>query len=130
MGLMVELPPELEDQLHKSAAREGKPLEQYAVDALKRHLSLTYPPSLEKATEAELLEAICCGFPSSFWERYNGLKELQAEGTISERERAEIIRMSNQVEEEDARRLRYLVALAARRGRTLREVMTDLGLAR
>ncbi len=79
-------------------------------------------------TEADLLEEINLGFPSDWWEQYEALKAKRRAETLTSTEHARLIEMSDQVENANARRMRYLVELARIRGASLQSLMQELGI--
>ena len=62
-----------------------------------------------EAAEAELLKEISQGFPETFWQRYRDLIARRQAGTLTQREQAELIGLSDQAEERTLRRTQALV---------------------
>ena len=78
--------------------------------------------------EANLLHKINTIFPVEKRQRYNELyAEFQAEN-ISEKERGELLKLSDEFEILNAERLKYIGQLSAIRGQTLEDVIKDLGI--
>lgn len=84
-------------------------------------------PSLSP-DETELLQAINRGVPGEVRERFEALVERREEGTLTPDEHAELLRLTDEIEAEDARRAERLARLARLRGVSLAAVMDDLGI--
>ena len=78
--------------------------------------------------ESELLQEIDQAMPQTDWPRYNELIRKCQNETLTPDEQAELIAISNQLEEANAHRIAKLVALAQMRGVSLKTVMNDLGI--
>ena len=84
-------------------------------------------PHLPKE-EADLLKQINSGLSSEWWALYERLKEKRVAETLSEQEHDQLIQMSDQLEQANARRIGVLVKLAQRRGTTVDRLMQEFGL--
>jgi hypothetical protein len=80
------------------------------------------------AAEAQLLKQINRGFPNPWWEHYHELIGKRQDGNLSTGEHRELIRLTDQLENREAKRLQALVKLAKRRKQSLTDLMADLGL--
>src|SRR5262249_23560147 len=80
--------------------------------------------------EAVLLQKINQGPDPVTWNRYHELVARRRAEALEAGEHAELIALSNQIEEANAVRLEHLVKLAQLRRTTLRGVMEQLGLGR
>ena len=129
MSLTLELPAEVERELRAEAARRGVEPQRVVVDALEQRAA-DRPPTLPRVTGdgAKLLKRINLGFSEEWWSGYAVLKEMGAAGTLAAEERAQLIRMSDELENANARRFAALIELARLRGTTLSELMCNLGL--
>lgn len=78
--------------------------------------------------ESDLLQKIGLGIPVATWKRYNYLKDLRDREQLGLEEHAELIRISDQIEEVNTERMKYLVELAKLRNVPLRELMETLGI--
>lgn len=85
-------------------------------------------PSLPKA-EADLLLKINQGIPADLQKRYNELIAKRRAATLSPDEHEELLRMTDDVEKLQARRVEYLAELASIRKVSLAKLMDDLGLS-
>ncbi|NUQ61558.1 MAG: hypothetical protein HUU20_03665 [Pirellulales bacterium] len=130
MTLTIDIAPELESQIRDRAAQQGLDLPEYVVRALREHLSQTEsrgPPHLAKA-EARLLQEINVGPPEEVWHRYRALIQKRQAEMLAEAEQAELIAISDLLEELNARRLERLAELARMRNTSLTAVMEQLGI--
>ena len=80
------------------------------------------------AAEARLLGQINQGFAEGWWDRYHELVGTRQEGQLSAAEHRELIRLTDQLERREAKRLQVLVRLAKLRNQSLTDLMTSLGL--
>lgn len=78
--------------------------------------------------EAELLIEINQGIAQKTLDRYKMLSDKMAAETLTEQEHQELLAISNQLEEQDAKRLELLIELARLRSVSLDTLMEDLGL--
>jgi hypothetical protein len=84
-------------------------------------------PSLPK-TEAELLLKINQGIPADLQKRYNELVAKRRATTLSPDEYEELLRLTDEVEKLQARRVKNLAELASLRKVSLSKLMDDLGI--
>src|SRR5438093_8537396 len=99
MTLTLEITPELEQALQATTERTGLPLERYVLNLLREQLIPTGGgPSGLPPAEAALLERINEALPEATWSRYDVLKDKRDQGTLSQAEHAELIRLVNEVE--------------------------------
>src|SRR5438046_98647 len=117
MTLTLEISPELEKTLRAIAEREGVAPDRYVLDVLEERLDRDrhLPPHLPRA-EATLLQRINEGLPEPTWERYEVLKGKRDAETLTDTEHAELIRLVNEVEGWNVRRLEAVAELAKLRG--------------
>jgi hypothetical protein len=131
MTITIELTPELERQLRQEAARVGLAPDVYIIEAVqtrlmqKRHRRRTPHLSPE---EAHLLSKINLGLAPNEWERYHALLARRKAVTLTPDEQAELIALSDRLEEANAQRIGYLAELARVRNTTLDAVISELGL--
>lgn len=84
-------------------------------------------PGLSR-TESELLAKINQGVPAHLQSRYDELIAKRRADTLSQTEYDELLRLTEQVEEFDVRRVEWLAQLARLRMTTLPALMEDLGI--
>jgi hypothetical protein len=128
MSLTLELPPELEAEVRSAAAREGVAPESFAVNAIEERLRGGESGERPKS-ESELLEAIGAGLPAATWQRYHALLARRRAGTIPDDDYAELLRLTDEVELWNARRLELVARLAQLKGVPLRQLVERMGLA-
>ncbi len=126
MSLVVDLPPEMETQVRRAAESEGVDVSTFLRDAAAARLRPAAPP--QSMSETELLAKITEGFSEDFWRRYRVLVAKREAGALSRAEREELVGFSDRTEARAAERLVYLTELAARRGTTVKALMTTLGI--
>ena len=80
------------------------------------------------ANEATLLLKINQGFSDDWWEHYQELLEKRRDETLTKVEHRELLRLTDQIEQREAKRMQALVQLAKLRQRSLRGLMKELGL--
>ena len=130
MALTVEITPELESQVREQAKQRGLEADEYIVNVLQEHLRQRqkHLPSHLPEPEARLIEQINEGFPPELWRRYNELVTKRRAETLTVDEQAELISLSDQIEEFNTRRLEFLADLARLRQISLAELMQQLGI--
>ncbi|MBS1253352.1 MAG: hypothetical protein MAG451_02401 [Anaerolineales bacterium] len=85
-------------------------------------------PSLPQA-EVELLLRINRGIPPDIQERYDELIAKRRAETLTPDEYSELLRLGDEVEKLEARRVEYLAELARLRKTSLTALMEDLGIS-
>jgi hypothetical protein len=83
--------------------------------------------SLPRA-ESELLLNINEGVPSDIQVRYNGLIAKRQSETLTPDEYEELLRLTQQVEHVEVRRVEYLAELARLRGTSMTALIENLGI--
>lgn len=127
MALLVDLSPEVESQVREVAQSEGLDVSALVRETLESRVR-QYDPS-QPLTESDLLMRINrTGFPEAFWNRYHELVAKLNAGALTPEEQTEFSDYTDQTENKDAERLFYLIELSKRRGLTVQELMTQLGL--
>jgi hypothetical protein len=80
------------------------------------------------AAEAELLLKINEGLPEDQRQRYRDLIGKRRQQVLTPQEHAELLQLTDQVEQREAARTSALAELARLRGTSLAELMTALGI--
>ncbi len=129
-ALTLEITSDLESALHREAARRGLDAQGYVLDLLREKFSAARQLASAKlpAEEARLLQEINRGLPGATWQRYRALKEKRRAGSLTSEEQAELITVSDQIEEMNVRRMEQIVQLARLRRTTVDRLVKDLGL--
>lgn len=81
------------------------------------------------AEEAALLAKVNRGFSDAWWARYHLLLNRRNQETLTTEQHRELLRLTDQFEQREAKRLQALVQLADLRQQPLRSLMKDLGLS-
>jgi hypothetical protein len=111
-----------------------KAMEQLETPELERFVALLIDlkarrvaPSLSPR-ESELLAKINQGLPAPLADRYRNLIEKRRSFSLTEEELSELLRLTDDVELFDAKRVEYLSELARLRKISLPALMTQLGI--
>ena len=130
MTLTLDITPELESQLRREAAQKGLDPAGYVLKVLGELLGKARAGSAARldAEEARLLLKINEGLPETTWRRYRDLVAQRQAETLTGEEHAELIALSDHIEEVHARRLGYLAELARLRGVSLESLIEELGI--
>ncbi|HYT91046.1 MAG TPA: hypothetical protein VEL76_20205 [Gemmataceae bacterium] len=126
--------PTLDVKAHLSTEDLLKAVQQLDLPDLERFVSQVVALRADRVapclsqSEADLLQKINRGLPQPLQERYEALAAKRDEETLTPDEQAELIRLSDQMEELAANRVGHLVELARLRKKTLDELLIDLGL--
>ena len=129
MSLTLKLEPTLEQQLREQAARRGLEPGTYAVEAIQERIRLdSRPPARLGREESELLSQIGAGLPELTWGRYDHLIAKRRDESLTSEEHEELIRLTNLIEEDHARRIAALGKLARLRNVPLQALALQLGI--
>ena len=113
---------------------------QVTVDALVQAVAQLPPDELEefltqvnflrqrRATEASLLAIVHRQLPSGQRQRLDELRDKLEAETLTDAERTELLELVEHVEATDVERAEALLALAQKRGVSVRQLMEDLNL--
>lgn len=126
MTLTIDLQPELETRLREEAARLGLDPRAYVVRTLQERL--TPPPQTVTASESELVRQINAGLPAETWQRYHGLLAKRRAEALAPAEHQQLIALSDQIEQANARRMQHLLDLARLRGTSLEHLVKEFGI--
>lgn len=129
MTVTLEIAPEVAEALRAMAQNAGLEPERYIARALTelvaRHRGSPTPLPRE---EAVLLQQISQGLPVETWERYHDLVAMRRAERLTPEEHAELMRLTNDVEMWNARRIELVADLARLRNLPLAAMMSELGL--
>ena len=124
MTLTVEIAPELEEALQQAARDAGMDAAAYLIDSARRRIA----PRAEKLSEAELIERIGNAVSPVLRARRSALLDRRDEGELTAAAEDELFAVQEQLEAAQTYRWRLIGELAARRGATLAQVASDLGI--
>lgn len=74
------------------------------------------------------MEEISRGFSEAFWEEFRVLVRRRQAETMTPAEQEEAIRMSDRTEARSVERLQCLLELSTRRGKSVDDLMTEMGI--
>lgn len=132
MTIVIEVTPELESQIRQAAAQIGLSPDVYIIDSVTERLQQTQHrqsrvKKLSK-TEATLLQKINQSLSQISWVRYQELIARRQAETLTPTEQAELIALSDQIEEANVKRLEYVAELARLYKTTIPNIIKELGL--
>jgi hypothetical protein len=130
MPLTIDITHELESRIRQRAAQQGLDVAEYVSRTLQEHLrgeEISETRHLS-AEESRLLQEINLGLPDESWQRYQELIQKRRAETLTASEQAELIAISDQIEELDARRAERLAELARTHSTSLAALMEQLGI--
>jgi hypothetical protein len=129
MTLNLKIGPALEQRLREQAARRGLDADSYAVAAIEEKLQFDARPSPQLShEESEILKQMGVGLPEQTWARYDELVAKRRAETLTHQEYEELMRLTNTVEEDHAKRIELLVKLSKIRSVPLKALMGELGI--
>ena len=128
--MTIDLAHDLESRIRQRAAQQGVDVTEYISRTLQEHLHGAEVSESRHLSgeESRLLQEINPGLPESTWHRYRELIQKRQAGSLAGPEQAELIGISDQIEELDARRAKRLVELARLRKMSLTALMEQLGI--
>ena len=129
MNVTLNVPPEMERKLKQAARQLGLNPDSYIVRLLQQELQARVTPARLSPAETDLLQRINSSLSTVEWEQYRTLLMKRDVETLSNDEQAELIALSDQIEEGNVRRMEAVAELARVRKVTVPEIMTTLGLS-
>lgn len=124
MVVTLEVSPELESRLEQAARCSGRDTVGFILELLESRLA----ERKSRGEELWLIERISEGLPEEVWRRFEILRRRSREERMTPEEQQELIAITDQIEEADARRLEHLASLAQLRQVTVHEVIRELGI--
>jgi hypothetical protein len=82
-----------------------------------------------ESRELELLREINIGIPAEIWEDFHELEAKRRAAILTEEEHRKLIEINDSIEAANFKRLTALVELAGIRGKSLPEIMSELGIS-
>lgn len=129
MTLTLKIDQTLEQRLRKQAARRGVKPNSYAVAAIQERVRRdSRPTGPMNREESKLLSQINAGLPDKTWDRYDELVARRHAQSLTNGEHRELMRITNTVEKDHARRMGLLVKLARLRNVPLESLMRQMGI--
>lgn len=117
------------NELLKVAAQlNSAELDKFVAEAIA--LRATRQADSLPAKESELLLKINRGIPPKIQKRFDELIAKREDATLTPEEHQELLRLTNQIEKADAKRIQLIAELAKVRKKTFDEVIEELGIGR
>ncbi|HQV94241.1 MAG TPA: hypothetical protein PLA27_02105 [Anaerolineales bacterium] len=128
VNVTLTVPPEMERKLKQAANQLGLSPDSYIVQVLQQELESRLTPARLSTEQTELLQRINESLSTAEWERYRFLLAQRDAENLNDREQAELISLSDKLEEANVRRMEAVAQLALLRRVTVPELMSTLGL--
>ena len=128
VNVTLTVPPEMERKLKQAANQLGLSPDSNIVQVLQQELESRLTPARLSTEQTELLQRINECLSTAEWERYRFLLAQRDAENLNDREQAELISLSDKLEEANVRRMEAVAQLALLRRVTVPELMSTLGL--
>jgi hypothetical protein len=128
MNVSLTVPPEMERKLKQAASQVGLSPDSYIVRLLQQELQARSTSARLSPEETDLLQRINTSLSTVEWERYRTLLTKRDTENLTDKEHAELIALSDKIEEANVRRMEAVAELARVRKTTVPELMSTLGL--
>ena len=129
MTIHLNVNSELERQLKKVAGQLGLTPDTYILRLLQKDLQTRAAPTRLSPGESKLLKRINSSLSAIEWERYRILLAKRDAEELNRREQAELVALSDEIEEANARRMKAVAELARLRKTTVPALTESLGLS-
>ncbi len=129
MTIEIQIPPELEQHLQAAADQAGISPDTYILRLLQQALSISDTVGQRLSnSEAELIQRINTSLSQIEWNRYHSLLSKRQAESLTPDEHAELIALSDQIEQINAGRIQDLAELAQIRNTSVNSLIAELGL--
>ncbi len=129
MTIQLNVNSELERQLKKVASQLGLTPDTYIMRLLQKDLQTHAAPARLSPEESKLLKKINSSLSTIEWERYRVLLAKRDAEELDAQEQAELVALSDEIEEANARRMKAVAELARLRKTTVPALVESLGLS-
>jgi len=129
MTIHLNVNSELERQLKKVAGQLGLTPDTYIMRLLQTDLQNRAAPARLSPAESKLLKKINASLSAIEWERYRILLAKRDAEELDAQEHAELIALSDEIEEANARRMKAVAELARLRKTAIPALVESLGLS-
>ena len=129
MTIQLNVTSELEHQLKNVADQMGLTPDTYILRLLQKDLQTHAAPARLSPEESKLLKQINASLSAIEWERYRVLLAKRDNEILTASEHTELIALSDQIEEANARRMEAVAELARVRKTTVPALVENLGLS-
>lgn len=116
------------ERARQVASQSERRVEDVLIEWLDREAVKPQTETLPHA-EAELLQRINIGFSEEWWKRYHALVAKRRAETLAPNEHQELMTLTDQLENANARRIANLIELAKLRNSSLDALMRDLDIS-
>lgn len=128
MNVTLTVPVEMERKLKQAANQLGLSPDSYIVKLLQQELQARAASTRLSPEETDLLQRINASLSAMEWEQYRELVAKRDAENLTGKEHAELISLSDKLEEANVRRMEAVTELARVREVTVPELMATLGL--
>lgn len=129
MTIHLNVNSELERQLNKVARQMGLTPDTYIVRLLQQELRRQAEAPRLSHEESALLQKINTSLSAVDWNTYRALLARRDAGNLTESEQAELIALSDQIEQANVQRMSAVADLARVRNTTVSALVKSLGIA-
>lgn len=129
MTIQLNVTSELERQLNKVAKQMGLTPDGYIMRLLQNELQQHAAPARLSPEESVLLQQINASLSGIEWDHYRALLAKRDHETLTASEQAELIALSDQIEEANVRRMKAVAELARARNVAIPALVASLGLS-
>ena len=126
MNVTLDIPPDVFDRLQHAARAQGKDIQTFLMDDVRRH----FRSDVLSESETTLLEVINQPIDASVVEARNQLLSQREKRALTEPEQTRLRDLIDRVEIANAARWQALASLAKLRGITLTEIASELQIPR
>jgi hypothetical protein len=129
MSIVVQVNTNLENRLRENASKKGLNVGTYIGQFLE-HIFPEKSPSVSTVSgrEATLLQQVNLDFTPEKWALYLKLKEKRQKGKLTKLQQEQLIKLTEEIEMANAKRIAVLAELAHIRNLPIRVLMEQLGL--
>ena len=129
MAIHLSVTSELEQKLRKVADQMGLTPDTYIVRLLQKDLQSQAEPALLSPEESKLLKQINASLSRIEWDHYRILLAKRDAEVLDAQEQAELVTISDKIEEANVRRMKAVTELARLRKISVPALMETLGLS-
>jgi len=129
MTIQLNLTSDLEQKLKKVASQMGLTPDTYIMHLLQKDLQSQTEPALLSPDESKLLKQINASLSRIEWDHYRILLAKRDAEALDAQEQAELVAISDKLEEANVRRMKAVAELARLRKISVPALMETLGLS-
>ncbi len=129
MTIQLNVNSELERQLKKAASQMGLTPDTYIMRLLQNDLQSHAEPTRLSAEESTLLKQINASLSTIEWEGYRALLAKRDAQALNAQEQAELVALSDEIEQANVQRMKAVAELARLRKTTVPALVETLGIS-